>query len=170
VTIFPVSLTNVWSHGETIAAAALGQNLALSNPVRNTIALYLHLAGIESGYGFFAPNVPNNYKVVFELQYPDDHIEYDLPRVRNAATGLRLETLLERIHETTYPPLRKMMLKMLAYSVWQEHPNAVGIRVVFGYVNWPTPAEMKQGKTESFEFLYAYDFTFGPPAAKSRDR
>lgn len=170
MTVFPIFLTSFWSHGETIAAAALGQHLPLSNPVHNAISLYLHMAGIEAGYGFFAPNIPNNYKVVFELQYPDDHVEYDLPRVSDAATGLRLETLLERIEETTYPPLRKMILKMLAYSVWQDHPNAIAIRAVFGYVTWPTPAEIKQGKTESFEFLYAYDFTFDPAASKSQNR
>ena len=45
--------------------------------------------------------------------------------VSGRATGLRLATLLDVIAETEYEPLRAMMVKMLAYSVWQEHSEAV---------------------------------------------
>jgi hypothetical protein len=53
--------------------------------VRNGITVYLHSAGIEAGYGFFAPNVPPNYKLVFELHYPDGRIDYEIPTVNSAA-------------------------------------------------------------------------------------
>jgi len=45
------------------------------------------MAGIEVGYGFFAPNVPNNYKVVFELQYPTITLNRSA-RVSDARPGL----------------------------------------------------------------------------------
>ncbi len=75
--------------GEQTAATVLGQRLDQSNWLRNGITVYLHCAGIEAGYGFFAPNVPANYKLVFELRYPDGRTEYNIPRVGSAATGLR---------------------------------------------------------------------------------
>ncbi len=139
---------------------ALGQDLGLSNPARQSLTAYLHSAGIEGGYGFFAPNVPSSYKLVFELHYPDGHVEYDLPHVSGTATGLRLVSLLDRIGRTQYEPLREVMLKMLAYSAWQEHAGAATVRAVFGYVDVPSLSELKEGKKESYNFLYAYDFTF----------
>jgi len=156
----PDSLTHCWRKAAEITTVALGQDLRLSSPVRKSLTAYLHGTGIEGGYGFFAPNVPSSYKLVFELHYPDGHIEYDLPHVSGTATGLRLTSLLDRIGRSQYEPLREVMLKMLAYSIWREDPEAVTIRAVFGYVDVPSVLELNEGKKESYNFLYAYDFTF----------
>src|SRR5436305_4514001 len=80
-TVWSPRLRESWQRGERWLGVALGEELTASNPVRNALAVYLHVAGIEGGYGFFAPNVPDNYKLVFELHYPDGRTEYDLPRV-----------------------------------------------------------------------------------------
>jgi len=169
-TSLPRSLDKDWDKVQRLTTALLGQTLALSNPVREGITAYIHSSGIEGGYGFFAPGVPSSYKVVFELHYPDGQVEYELPRVNGAAAGLRFSSLLDQIGGTQYDPLREVMLKMLAYSTWQEHPGATMIRAVFGYVDVPSAADMKQGKKESYNFLYAYDFTFPsqPPNSQSR--
>ncbi|MEP6686062.1 MAG: hypothetical protein ABJB22_04725 [Verrucomicrobiota bacterium] len=141
-----------------------------SNPVRQAVIVYTHLGGIESGYGFFAPNVPDNYKLVFELHYPEGRIEYELPRVASSGAGLRLVTLLDNIGDTHSDELREVMVKMLAYSVWRHHPDANMVRAVFGFALLPTAAEFRQGTRESYEFLYAYDFRFSassePPEAR----
>ena len=76
------------------------------------------------------------------------------------ATGLRLVTLLDVIGETEYEPLRSMMVKMLAYSVWQEHSEAIKVRAVFGYIDLPTPSEFRQGRKQSYHPLFAYDLDF----------
>ena len=73
---------------------------------------------------------------------------------------MRLSTLLDQIGRTQYDPLREVMLKMLAYSIWKDHPDASVIRAVFGFVALTTAEEVMEGKTESYYFLYAYDFTF----------
>lgn len=161
------SLDRYWRRAAEITTIALGQDLSLSNPARKVLTAYLHGTGIEGGYGFFAPNVPSSYKLVFELHYRDGHVEYDLPHVSGPATGLRLTSLLDRIGRCQYEPLREVMLKMLAYAAWQEHPEAVTIRAVFGYVDVPNPLELSEGKTEAYTFLYAYDFTFPSPADSS---
>lgn len=159
-TSLPHSLDKYWYKARGLTTAILGQTLAVSNPVREGITAYIHSTGIEGGYGFFAPGVPSSYKLVFEVHYDDGRVEYELPRVSGGAAGLRLTSLLDQIGRTQYDPLREVMLKMLAYSVWREHPGAIMIRTVFGYVDVPTAVDVKQGKKESYNFLYAYDFVF----------
>ena len=58
LTIFPSSFKSFAQKAETVADAVLGQHLAASNAVRQALATYLHIAGIETGYSYFAPNVP----------------------------------------------------------------------------------------------------------------
>lgn len=147
---------------ETIVSTASGGQLEPSHPVRQAVTVYKRLGGIESGYSFFAPNVPDSYKLVFELHYPDGRVEYDLPRVSSAAAGLRLATLLDNIGETRVDEFREVMVKMVAYSVWRAHPDATVVRAVFGFALLPTAAEYRRGLRESDEFLYAYDFVFSP--------
>lgn len=166
-TIFPLCLQRIWREAEGVTSAALGQHLAVSNPVRQGLAAYMNGAGIEAGYGFFAPNVPSNYKLVFEIHYSDGKIEYELPQVGGADTGLRIATLLDYVGQTHYDPLRELLLKMLAYSAWQSHPNAVMIRAVFGFVTLPTVSDFQRGQKESYEFLYAYDFRFRQDATEA---
>jgi hypothetical protein len=159
-TFFSRSLDRYWRAGQAIVSIPLGETLSVHNPIRRGIAAYLRGAGIESGYGYFAPNVPDSYKIVFELHYPDGRIDYEVPRVAGAATGLRLSSLLDRIAEETYEPLIATFVKMLAYSVWQDHQDAMSIRAVVGYVELPTPDEFERGQKESYHALFAYDFDF----------
>lgn len=104
--------------------------------------------------------MPANYKLVLELRYPDGRTEYDIPRVSNAATGIRFAGLLDQLAETSYAPLRDTMMKILSYSVWQEHPDANLIRAYLGRARLPTPTEFARGDKGSYELLFAYDFTF----------
>jgi hypothetical protein len=159
LTIFPAPFDSYSQKAETIASAVLGQQLSPSSPIRQTLTTYLHIAGIETGYGYFGPNVPGSYKLVFELHYPDGRVEYELPRVGSAAAGLRVAGLLDKMGGPRYDPLRETMVKMLAYSVWQKHPAATTISAVFGIIKLPTIAEFERGQKESYEFLYSYDFS-----------
>jgi hypothetical protein len=169
-TILPSSFKSFSRRAVSVADATLGQHLAASNPIRQTLATYLHLAGIEAGYGYFAPNVPSTYKLVFELHYPDGRVEYELPSVSGAAAGLRIAGLLDKIGRTPYDVLREHLVKMLALSIWREHPEVKTIRAVFGSIRLPSVSEFERGKRESYEFLYAYDFSLQNEPAKPKDR
>jgi hypothetical protein len=162
-TIAPAALEPSAQRAEAIAATALTEGLDISNPVRQTVALYTHVAGIDSGYSFFAPNVPSSYKVVFEFHAPDGRVEYDLPEIGGEATGLRLGNLLDFIGETRYAGLREAMLRRLAYASWLHHPDATMVRTVFGIVSLPSAAEYQSGEREAYEVLYAYDFHRAAP-------
>lgn len=170
LTIFPSSFKGGSEKAGTIVSAVLGQTLANWNPVRRGVATYLHLGGIEKGYGYFAPNVPVAYKLAFELHYPDGRVERELPRVNSAAAGLRVAALLDEIGRTRDDALREYMVKMLARAIWQDHPDAVTIQAVFGLINLPSVGEFEQGKRESYKFLYAYDFTRREKSAEPPNR
>jgi len=169
-TILPVSTKNFSRKAEAAVSAVLGQKLLPSNPVREALNTYVRLAGIETGYGYFAPNVPGGYALVFELHYPDGRMEYELPSVRSAAAGLRIAGLLDNIGRTRYDALREILVKTLAQSVWREHPDVESVRAIVGSITLPTTNEFESGKRESYEFLCAYDFSLENAPAKTSNR
>jgi hypothetical protein len=169
LTILPSSFSIAAQRVETIASRALSQNLPGSNLFRRGLITYLHIAGIERGYGYFAPNIPSGYKLVFELHFADGRVEYELPGVSSAAAGLRVATLLDEIGRSRSDPLREYMVKTLAASVWREHPGVIKIRAVFGSLNLPRAEEFERGKRESYDFLYAYDFSRAEEPAKAEN-
>ncbi len=160
-TILPTRFGAYSQKAEGVVATILDRHLAASNPLRQTLATYLSLAGIDAGYGFFAPNVPNSYRLVFELHYGDGHTEYRLPQVSSAAAGLRLASLLEQIGRTHSDALREYMVKMLAGSIWREHPEVKTIRATLAQMLQPTIADYARGEKGSYALLYAYDFSLG---------
>jgi len=169
-TILPSSFKRGSQKAETTVSIVLGQQVAASNPVRQALATYLHLSGIEAGYGYFAPNVPGSYKLVFELHYGDRRVEYTLPSVSSAAAAFRVVALLDNIGRTRSDPLREHLVKMMAQSIWREHPDVETVRAIFGAISLPTVKEFEQGRRESYEFLYAYDFSLQEEAGKPKDR
>jgi hypothetical protein len=158
-TILP-AVCNEYAHkAELTATWCLGKETGASNPLRRGIATYLHVAGIQAGYSFFAPNVPSQHRLTLELFYDDGRVEYESPHVRSKAAALRLESLLDRLAEQRYEPVREVLVKMLAFSVWREHPDVKKLRATFGSVNPPSVIEFEQGKTEIFQPMFSFDFS-----------
>ena len=162
-------MNSCWEVAEHLGSSILLQNPAAPAPLRRSVTAYLHLAGIENGYGFFAPNVPGTCKLVFELHYPDGRTESRVPAVSSDASGLRVATLLDKIGRPQYDPMREVIIKTLASAIWREHSDATMIRAVFGVVTLPTMDEFEHGIRESNEFLYSYDFAFQPAEPKQRN-
>ena len=127
--------------------------------MRQGIATYLHAAGIQAGYSFFAPNIPGYHKLILELFYADGRVEYESPHVSGRAAALRLTSLLDRLADERYEPLREVVVKMLALSVWRERPEIKKIRATFGTVSSPDISDFEHGKAESFQPMFSYDFS-----------
>jgi hypothetical protein len=157
-TIVPSALDPYARKAELVAAWLLGKRAVASSPVHRSIATYLHAAGIQSGYTFFAPNIPGYRKLIFELNYQDGHVEYESPHFRGKAAALRLDSLLTRLGDDRYEPLREVVVKMLALSIWGEHPEVKKIRATFGSVTPPNISDFERGKGESFQPMFSYDF------------
>ncbi len=158
-TILPAICNEYARKGEIVATWCLGKEARASNPIRRGIATYLHAAGIQAGYTFFAPNVPSHHRLSLELFYDDGRVEYESPRVRSKAAALRLESLLDRLAEERYEPVREALVKRLAFSVWREHPDVKKIRAVFGSVTPPGMTEFEHGKADTFQPMFSFDFS-----------
>src|SRR6476619_6320806 len=158
-TILPSALDTCARKTELVAAWLLGKQAGASSPVRRTIATYLHAAGIQAGYSFFAPNIPGYHKLIFELYHEDGRVEYESPHVSGKAAALRLDSLLDRLADKRYEPLREVVVKMLAFSVWRERPDVKKIRATFGLVSSPGIGDFERGKGESFQPMFSYDFS-----------
>jgi hypothetical protein len=159
-TIFPPSLNGIYRKAEGFFSATLGQRLDASNAVRQIVSAYLDAAGIGAGYGYFAPNVPDSYIIVFELHYADGHVEYVPPALSGGAGRVRLTGLLDEIGRLTDESLRAIMIRTLAYSVKQQHPDAQTIHALLGVIRMPSLKDYQRGRKESYEFFYAHDFSF----------
>jgi hypothetical protein len=157
-TMLPSALDAYAGKAEIAAAWLLGKQAAASSLLRRSISTYLHAAGIQAGYTFFAPNVPGHHRLNLELFYEDGRVKYESPRVRSKAATRRLESLLDRLAEQRYEPVREVLVKRLAFSVWREHPEVKKIRATFGSVSPPGINEFEQGKTETFQLMFSFDF------------
>jgi hypothetical protein len=158
-TMLPSGLDKYARAGELIAAFVLGKEATASSPVRQGIATYLHAAGVQAGYSFFAPNIPGYHKLSLELYHGDGRVEYESPHVTGKAAALRLDSLLDRLADKRYEPLREVVVKMLALSVWRERPDVKKIRATFGTVSPPDISDFEHGKAESFQPMFSYDFS-----------
>jgi hypothetical protein len=158
-TILPSSIDTYARKAEVATAWLLGKQAGSSNRVKQAIATYLHAAGIQAGYTFFAPNVPSHHRLTLELFYGDGHVEYESPHVHSKAAALRLESLLNKLPEERYEPVREVVLKMLAFSVWRERPEVKRVRATFETVHLPSITEFEHGKTETLEPMFSFDFS-----------
>ena len=158
-TILPSSIETYARKAEITIAWLLGKQASSSNRVKQVIATYLNAAGIQAGYTFFAPNVPSHHRLSLEFFYEDGHVEYESPHVRSKAAALRLDSLLDKLPEERYEPIREVILKMLALSVWREHPDVKRVRATFETVQLPSITEFEHGKAETHEPMFSFDFS-----------
>jgi hypothetical protein len=158
-TILPSACNEYARKAELVATWCLGKEARASNALRRGITTYLHMAGIQAGYSFFAPNVPSPHRLTLELFHDDGRVEYESPRVRSKAAALRLDSLLDKLPEQRYESVREALVKMLAFSVWRDHPDVKKVRATFEAVRLPSIAEFEQGKAETFEPMFSFDFS-----------
>jgi hypothetical protein len=116
---------------EDFSVAALAENLDSGNSCHQAIATYLNLAGIQGAYGYFAPNVSDSYRLVFEFKFPDGHVEQGVPHVRSKESAVRLAGMLDEISRTRIDVLREALVKLLAEEESQNYPDAIALRATF---------------------------------------
>ena len=158
-TILPSALNQYARQAELVAAWVLGKQAAATSPARRGIATYLHAVGIQAGYTFFAPNVPGYHRLTLELYHKDGRVEYESPHVSGKGAVLRLDSLLDKLADAGYEPLREVVVKMLALSVWRQRPDVTKVRATFESVSSPSINDFEHGKRESVQPLFSYDFS-----------
>lgn len=155
--ILPWSLP-FWRNTEVVTSAILRVGAVNPTPLDQLIASYADCTGIEAGYSYFAPGVPANSRLAFEIYERDGRIIHDLPPVSGNAAGYRVATLLDRLQAVRYRRLREAILKVLAEAVAREHPGAIRIRAVFGIAELPSTTDYLEGRRVSYQMRYVYDF------------
>lgn len=164
LTILPAGARPVAQTAEAALASALGRNLPTEQVAKRALATYLNGAGTETGYGFFAPNVPGGYKLVLELHYHDGRVAYDSPGVSGQEGSLRFASLLDYIGRTSSHLEREVLLKLLANASWRQHPGSTKIHAVLGEIVPPTAAERRSGqRAPTYRFVAEHDFAFARP-------
>jgi hypothetical protein len=158
-TILPSAIDGYARKAQFVATWCLGKSAGAPNALRRGIATYLHAAGIQAGYSFFAPNVPSQHRLTFELFYDDGHVEYESPHVRGKAAALRLDSLLDKLAEERYEPVREVLVKMLAFSVWREHQDVKKVRATYWSVSQPSIVEFERGNAETLQPMFSFDFS-----------
>jgi hypothetical protein len=143
-----------------IGAAIFGED-APPNILRQTLTAYANAAGIENGYSYFAPIVPDSYKLVFVLRFADGRTEFDLPHVGAPSAGYRLATLLDILGQIRYAQLREMVVRSLAAAAWRRHPEAVEVTAIIAAVDLPTMKEFMGGTEKPYRITHTYEFRRG---------
>jgi hypothetical protein len=132
---------------------------------RHVLATYLHASGIEASYGFFAPNVPDSYLLMFELRRRDGSLDYDFAKAGEREADLRLANIMDEISMTKSEQLRVILVTLLTKAMWRQHEDVVAIRAIFVRLITPLRAEPENN---SYEVLFTYDFDAPPVSAPAR--
>jgi hypothetical protein len=159
-TLLPRRFDEASQNTERFIEHALGQTLSKRNLFRQTVGTYVNAAGIEAGYGFFAPNIPGTNRLIFELHYGDGHVEHETPTIHGGGAELRLANLLDLIARVEDETVREGLIKYLAYAVWREHSDVASMRATLGTINFPSSGDFARGERESYHASHVYDFTF----------
>ena len=125
---------------------------------RRLIRTYLHAAGIETGYGFFAPNVPAALRLNAELHTADGAIHTQLLAGDSSETGLRLASFLDALGRTRADDIRDAMFQFIAKAMFDEHGDASRVRLGLEKITPPTLAEFREGKETAYELVCLYEF------------
>ena len=154
----PSALQEFSGAGDRLIHAALGGDLRSGHPAAQLVRGYLHGAGIEAGYSYFAPNVGGGYRLAFEFQFADGRVEYDAFAPESREAELRLDGLLDQIVKSPSPAMREVLVKFLALTAARRHPEARRVKAVIAAQHLPDATEFKTGKRQSYEFVHAYEF------------
>ncbi len=147
-----------WRRIATATTTILRTDRPKGDWLRELTTAYSECASINSGYSYFAPDVPPNAKLVFEIHRANGKVTHDLPVVEGSAAGYRIATLLEWLSKVRYRPLRLALLKILAESAAREHPDAVTIRALLGVAIQPGLADYIKGKRTFYRRIEVYEF------------
>jgi hypothetical protein len=118
---------------------------------------YLHLAGAQAAYDFYAPDVPDCYRLKFDIHYADGSVDHQMLRAQSKAGALRIATFSANVAMDDYLPLRKVLLKMAASSIWRRHSQVEYICATLERGSLPAVNDRKL-PTISFAPLESYDF------------
>jgi hypothetical protein len=159
LTNIPPRIADSVRRGTSVTETQLGLPRSKINLLRQALIPYLACGGMDAGYGYFAPNVPNSYQLSFELHGTDDRIELRSLQLASSDLGLRVASLVDQIGGTSAPELREHMLKKIAMVVARRNSVVRNVHVSLSQITSPTLGEYARGQRQTAVLLYQYNFS-----------
>ncbi|MGI9087104.1 MAG: hypothetical protein ACR2HH_05085 [Chthoniobacterales bacterium] len=154
-TALPASIAHVAEVGRQLIQKTLRPKVLFRS--------YLHLAGSESGYSYFAPNVANSYRLTLEMHLANAPLDHRTTINDQSADVLRLSTLIDQVGEAEPEQLRELLIRSIVASAWRKYPEVTSTHAILGVSDLPTLAEYVQGRRLTYRSVSAYDFSLRHP-------
>ncbi|WP_126652509.1 hypothetical protein [Chryseobacterium aureum] len=135
-------------------AYTISEHIAQSKPVN----IFTSYTGFDTGYGFYAPNVASDFVMSFELKDQNGNIleQKNLPYFKNKESRVRYTTVfnmfLDKIsdkshYDKKYYQYLNIIIRQMAAHVMKENPKATSVTTKLYLYDYPTIANVQQGKT-----------------------
>ena len=128
-----------------------------SNLFFETVSLYSEISGTNTGYGFFAPDLPSSTIVEFEITDTTGY-KYIVPTLLNTREGMeRFKSGIDFFKQ--FENFREVIMRSWALRVFEQHPDAKYVTVVIKREDLPSIAQYKKGKRTKQTELFKYNFS-----------
>ncbi|AEE52929.1 hypothetical protein [Haliscomenobacter hydrossis] len=128
----------------------------LPTGISKVLEPYAHLAGIDTGYGLFAPNVPSAVSVAFELVDPAGQSTVSLPML-NTREGLDRFNVNFNTFKN-FEETRPLLAYGWAIRMLELNPGHNKITVVIGSHIHPSMEAYRRGERSKFVESVRYEF------------
>jgi hypothetical protein len=161
-------LIGVGGHFAVVAANVAGVDFwsaPASSPVARcanlAIAEYGALSGAESQYGYFAPGVDDQLRLVFEMTEPSGRVRTDvLSNAVNAEVDLRVANLVSLLWQPD-EGLHRALETSWATAMFDRHPSARRVAIEVQVYELPSMDGMRRGRRPVWRVLDRVSFS--PP-------
>lgn len=130
-----------------------------TNPLAQPVRWYGGLSGANSHYGFYAPEVGDEYRATFILRdfegssWRDTFMENKSPEARLRLGG-SVEAGFANGAAEASPAARKRIVMSWAASMFTRHPSAVSLDALVEAHYIPTMAEYRAGLRPEWKVVY----------------
>ena len=131
----------------------------LPTRVPSLLVPYAHLAGIDTGYGLFAPNVPSAVSVAFELKDAAGHSTACMPLLNTREGQDRFNVNFNTFKK--FEEIRPLLAYGWAIRMLELQPGHNKITVVIGTHIQPSLEAYRRGEQAKFEESVRYEFELG---------
>lgn len=120
------------------------------------LAPYGHLAGIDTGYGLFAPNVPSSVSAVFELVDNAGHSRASLLQLNTREGMDRFNVNFNTFKD--FEEIRPLLAYGWAIRMLELNPDCHKVNVVIGNHVLPSMQDHQKGVRTQFVESVRYEF------------
>ncbi len=149
-TVLPAAVAS----GAAKVAESLARGLQLG-PLRS----YGHYLGSEAGSSYFAPNVPEAFRLDFALTNSTGYLERPSLTSGSREGDLRLGALLDTLGSAEVEEFRELLVQRAAAWMLGQHLGTTAVRVTLVRLSLPTAAEYADGARPRREEVRLYDLT-----------